>query len=98
MLLRCATEADLPEIVNLVNAAFRGSEGWTVEEKYIEGERITLPRLRGDLAAKPEAQLLTWRDEVDGELLGSVWLEPVDSAVWYMGLLCVRPERQDRHL
>jgi ribosomal protein S18 acetylase RimI-like enzyme len=41
---------------------------------------------------------LTWRDEGSRELLGSVWLEPRDNEVWYMGMLAVRPERQGQQL
>ena len=54
--------------------------------------------LRADLAAKPDAKLLVLRDQPGGELLGCVWLEPVDAAVWYLGSLTVRPTLQDRRL
>jgi ribosomal protein S18 acetylase RimI-like enzyme len=97
MLLRIAAEWDLPEVVELVNLAYRGAAGWAVEAQYIEGERITLAGLREDLAAKPDALLLVWRDE-DGSLLGSVWLEPYKDGAWYLGLLNVRPEMQERQL
>jgi ribosomal protein S18 acetylase RimI-like enzyme len=42
--------------------------------------------------------LLVWRDEVAKELLGSVWLEPKDGGLWYMGLLAVHPDRQGQQL
>jgi predicted N-acetyltransferase YhbS len=98
MLLRVATEGDLPEVVELINLAYRGAAGWTAEGQYIEGERITLAGLREDLAAKPDALLLVWRDDGDGALLGSVWLEPYREGAWYLGLLNVRPDMQDRQL
>jgi ribosomal protein S18 acetylase RimI-like enzyme len=98
MNLKRAETSDLPEIVELTNLAFRGNVGWTMETKYIEGERINLKMLEENLSANPEALLLIWRDEEDGSLLGSVWLEPRDSALWYMGLLAVRPEMQGRQL
>jgi predicted N-acetyltransferase YhbS len=98
MLLQFATLADLPEVVALINRSFRGNEGWAIEGRVMEGERITLPRLCEQLAENPEALQLIWRDEEDGSLLGSVWLEPVKEAVWYLGLLCVRPELQERQL
>jgi ribosomal protein S18 acetylase RimI-like enzyme len=98
MNLQPASEADLPEIVALTNLAFRGEVGWTLESKYIEGERISLETLREDLKSCAEALLLTWRHENSGELLGSVWLEPKDEEVWYMGMLAVRPERQGQQL
>jgi predicted N-acetyltransferase YhbS len=98
MVLREATKADLPEVVELINLAYRGSVGWAVETQYIEGQRVDLAGLREDLAANPQALLLVWRDEQDGRLLGSVWLEPAEGEAWYLGLLSVRPEMQDRQL
>jgi ribosomal protein S18 acetylase RimI-like enzyme len=97
--LQSATEADLPEIVALTNWAYRGAgaqQSWTVES-YLEGERTTEAALRVDLAAAPQAHLLTWRDATGG-LLGHVWLEPQADGVWYLGLLSVRPDRQDQKL
>jgi GNAT superfamily N-acetyltransferase len=101
MVLQIAAEGDLAEIVDLANRAYRGtgaSVGWTVETDFIEGERTSMPRLGEDLAAHPHARLLMWRAECDGSLLGSVWLEPLEDAVWYLGLLNVRPELQGRQL
>jgi ribosomal protein S18 acetylase RimI-like enzyme len=97
--LQPATEADLPEIVALSNWAYRGAgevKSWTVES-YLEGERTTEDALRADLAATPQAQILTWRDE-GGALQGHAWLEPGADEVWYLGLLSVRPDRQDQKL
>ena len=98
MLLRRATDAELPEVVDLVNLTFRGSKGWAVEFAVVEGPRITLENLRADIAAKPEALQLVWRDEQDDSLLGSVWIEPVGDDVWYLGLLCVEPDAQTKQL
>lgn len=97
--LQPATEADLPEIVALTNWAYRGTgpqSSWTVES-YLEGERTTLEALRADLAANPKAQIAIWRDAA-GELQGHCWLEPVADDVCYLGLLSVRPDRQDQKL
>jgi ribosomal protein S18 acetylase RimI-like enzyme len=41
---------------------------------------------------------MVWRDEEEGTLLGSVWLEPRKDGVWYMGLLAVHPDRQGQQL
>jgi GNAT superfamily N-acetyltransferase len=94
-----AADADIPEIVELSNWAYRGTgavASWTVES-YLQGERTTPDALRADLAANPSAQILLWRDE-GGELLGHFWLEPAGGNVWYLGLLSVRPDRQDGKL
>jgi ribosomal protein S18 acetylase RimI-like enzyme len=96
--LKLASASDLPEVVQLTNLSFRGEVGWTLESKYIEGERISLKNLQENIADRPNALVLIWRDEEDGTLLGSVWLEPRKDGLWYMGLLAVRPERQGQQL
>ncbi|MFZ0746374.1 MAG: GNAT family N-acetyltransferase [Terracidiphilus sp.] len=101
MEFRPAVEADYAEIINLVNVAFRGSGpsvSWNIEAGIIEGQRLTDSLLREDLAAKPNALLLIHRDAADGLLLGTVWLEPSKDGVWYLGLLTVRPDEQNRQL
>ena len=97
--LQRAAEADLAEIVALTNRAYRDTgpqASWNVES-LIAGERTNEAWLREDLAANPDAHLLTWRDE-GGELLGHVWLQPAEEGAWYLGLLTVRPDRQDQQL
>jgi GNAT superfamily N-acetyltransferase len=101
MLLKPAVEADYAEIIALVNLAFRGSgpsASWNLEEGIMEGQRLDESLLREDLAAKPAAFLLTHRDELNGTLLGTVWLEPRATGVWSLGLLTVRPDLQNRQL
>jgi ribosomal protein S18 acetylase RimI-like enzyme len=101
MLLHPAVEADHAAIVDLANLAFRGSgsiASWNIETGIIEGQRLNESLLREDLAAKPEAQLLTYRDDPDGELLGTVWLDRRKDGVWNLGLLTIRPDLQNRQL
>ena len=96
-----AVESDYPAIVALANLAYRGTgatASWNVEAGIIEGSRLTEPLLREDLAAKPHAHLLLYRDTPDGPLLGTVWLEPQADGIWYLGLFTVHPERQNRQL
>jgi len=97
-MLQRAGEGDLEEIAGVVNLAYRGAEGWTVENGYIEGQRTSVEWLREEIAAKPEAMLLVWREDGGGQVLGSVWLEPKGEGVWYLGMLNVRPAMQDRQL
>lgn len=97
MTLSLARPADLPAVVELVNGAYRGAgaqQGWTTEAGYIDGPRINLQLIQADLEAQPEASLLVWRAGEDGPLLGCVWLQPTDEAIWYLGMLTVRPDRQ----
>ena len=89
----------MPEVVALTNRAYRAAgpqASWNVES-MIDGQRTTETDLRDEIAASPRAHLLIWRDE-DGDLLGNVWLEPAEAGAWYLGMLCVRPDRQDRKL
>ncbi len=101
MQLTPAVESDYPAIVALANLAYRGggaTESWNVEAGIIEGTRLTESLLREDLAAKPHAYLLLYRDTPDGPLLGTVWLEPQANAIWYLGLFTIHPELQNRQL
>jgi ribosomal protein S18 acetylase RimI-like enzyme len=99
--LRPAADEDLPAVAALVNGAYRGSgamRGWTTEADYIDGQRTDSRTLRADLTAQPEARLLLLRDAPSGPLLGCVWLEPAGGETWYLGMLTVRPDLQDRQL
>jgi ribosomal protein S18 acetylase RimI-like enzyme len=101
MLLTPAVVADLPAIVALVNRAYRGTgaeESWNTEAGLLDGPRLSEQVLLDDLAARPSAFLLTYRAVPQGEVMGTVWLEPVNDGVWYLGLLTVRPELQDQQL
>jgi ribosomal protein S18 acetylase RimI-like enzyme len=101
MFLIPAVEADYPEIIELINLAFRGSgasASWNVESGIVEGQRLNDSLLREDLAAKPAALLLTHRDEANGALLGTVWLEPTGDGAWYLGLLTVKPDLQKKQV
>jgi ribosomal protein S18 acetylase RimI-like enzyme len=101
MILRPVVEADFAEVVALANLAYRGTgvgASWNVEEGIIEGQRLSDSSLREELAAKPNGVLLVWRDTEDGPLLGTAWLNPEVDGVWYLGLLTVRPDHQNRQL
>ena len=101
MLLEHAEPADFPAIINLVNAAYRGTgavESWNIEAGIIEGTRLTDSLLREDLAAKPHAHFLVTRDANTGAVIGTVWLEPVEKDAWYLGLFTVDPAIQNQQL
>jgi ribosomal protein S18 acetylase RimI-like enzyme len=101
MELRPAVEADFVEIVALANLAYRGTgagASWNAEEGIIAGQRMNEDLLREDLAARPNGALLVWRDEPAAPLLGTAWLNPEGDGAWYLGLLTVRPEMQNRQV
>lgn len=102
MILRKAEPADFAEVIDLANLAYRGREGavasWNIEKGIIGGQRLDDSLLKEELAAKPDGALLVYREEADGPLLGTAWLNPESDDVWSMGLLTVRPELQNQHL
>jgi ribosomal protein S18 acetylase RimI-like enzyme len=89
-----ATQADISNLLHLVNNAFRGDEakqGWTHEADLIEGSlRIDETSLRL-LMAKPNAVILKYTDEQ--KLAGCVYLEKKGSDL-YLGMLTVAPKIQ----
>ncbi|WP_304190455.1 GNAT family N-acetyltransferase [Phenylobacterium aquaticum] len=96
-----ATDTDLDAVAALVNSAYRGESsraGWTTEADYLDGQRTDAAILRRDLAAQRDAALLMFKDAPDAPLLGTVWLEPAEPGVWYLGMLTIRPDQQDRKL
>lgn len=101
MHLEHATEADYPEIIRLVNAAYRGEgesvRSWNHEVGVLDGTRTNDSLLREETSA-PGAQLLIHREPQDGSILGTVLLVPEANGVWYMGMLTVRPALQNRQL
>lgn len=102
MVLRKAIEADYAEIIDLANLAYRGREGatpsWNIEQGIVGGQRLNESMLRDDLAAKPNGALLVYREEPQGPLLGTAWLNPEEDGVWHLGLLTIHPDLQNRQL
>jgi ribosomal protein S18 acetylase RimI-like enzyme len=101
MLIRPAVESELSAIADLVNSAYRGDSsraGWTTEADYLDGQRTDAETLRRDLAQTPGAVILTLRDAEGGPILGTVWLAPGANHGWYLGMLTVKPDLQDRQL
>ena len=100
-MLTSASPADLEDAARLINLSYRGEaarQGWANENDYISGERIDAAALARDLEARGAARLMLRRESADGPLLGCVWIEPQAEGVWYLGLLTVRPDLQDRRL
>ncbi|HEX4006417.1 MAG TPA: GNAT family N-acetyltransferase [Acidobacteriaceae bacterium] len=88
-----ATEADLPAIVRLMNAAYRGKEseeGWSTEGGIITGDRATVSLLQEEIA--DGAIYLLVKEE--GVLRGCVSLQAASAEKWYLGALTVSPAQQ----
>lgn len=89
-----ATLADVPELVNLINSAYRGEtskKGWTTEANLIDGQRINSESLEQQMA-DPHAVLLKNTNE-EGAITGCVYLQKRGDKV-YLGLLTVSPTLQ----
>ena len=91
-----ATDADLAELAALMNRAYRGAReaAWNNETAYLSGDRTSEALLREEVAGSPSARLLKWIEGDDPAPRGCVWLEPLDAGTWYLGSLCVDPDRQ----
>ncbi len=85
---------DAPELVQLVNLAYRGPEskrGWTTEADLLTGIRINDQAMR-DLLTREDSVILKYTDQ-QGELKGCVYLEKQDRRL-YLGMLSVSPLEQ----
>jgi ribosomal protein S18 acetylase RimI-like enzyme len=94
--LQLAEETDLPPIVALMNAAFRGAEsarGWSIEGDYITGSRTSESLLREEIAEG--AHLLLAKDDATSILQGCVSLQVSSTDKWYLGSLTVSPSLQN---
>ncbi|GAB3560870.1 GNAT family N-acetyltransferase [Spirosoma luteolum] len=88
-----ATEADVPELNQLVNSAYRGDtsrRGWTTEADLLDGIRTDEAGLLAMLR-QPHTRILTARQ--NGTLVGCVYLEQKADEL-YLGMLSVAPDRQ----
>ncbi len=95
--IRPAAIPDIPELVRLVNEAYRGEtsrEGWTTEADLVEGTLRTDEQALANLIARPGTVVLTCR-ESGGGLVGCVYLEQAGKDL-YLGMLSVAPRLQGR--
>ncbi len=92
-------KVDLPAVVDLVNAAYRGADGgqagWTSEASYIDGQRTSLEDLARELAGEPKPTLLILREILGGDILACAMVEPhVEAGYGYIGMVTVKPGLQ----
>ncbi|MEU1071473.1 MULTISPECIES: GNAT family N-acetyltransferase [unclassified Streptomyces] len=90
---RDATEADVEELVPLIESAYRGDAsraGWTTEADILQGQRTDPEGVR-QVITTPGSRLLTV--ERDGRIVACCQLEHRGHAA-YFGMFAVRPELQ----
>ncbi|MBD1394488.1 GNAT family N-acetyltransferase [Mucilaginibacter glaciei] len=91
MAITTATLTDVPELVVLINGAYRGEgskKGWTTEANLIDGQRIDEQSLTAQMG-DPKAVILKNTDE-DGYITGCVYLLKRPDKL-YLGMLTVSP-------
>ncbi|MET3980794.1 ribosomal protein S18 acetylase RimI-like enzyme [Mucilaginibacter sp. UYP25] len=89
-----ATLTDVPELVTLINSAYRGEsskKGWTTEANLIDGQRIDAEDLTGQMDDKNSIILKNTND--DGHITGCVYLQKRGDKL-YLGMLTVSPTLQ----
>jgi GNAT superfamily N-acetyltransferase len=96
--MKTAGISDVPELVLLINSAYRGKcskQGWTTEADFIDGDRMNT----GSLIEMMNSPAVMVRKCVDnnGRISGCVYLENRQSEL-YLGLLTVSPEIQTKGL
>jgi GNAT superfamily N-acetyltransferase len=89
-IVRPATPADVPEMLRVINAAYR------VEDFFIEGDRTSSDDLK-DRFAREGAGFLVIEVEPAGTLAGALYVE-VRGKRGYFGMLSVDPARQGEGL
>lgn len=94
MAITPATLTDVPELVVLINSAYRGEsskKGWTTEANLIGGQRIDDEGLTEQMS-DTDAVILKNTNE-DGGITGCVYLQKRGEKL-YLGMLTVSPTLQ----
>ena len=90
---RPATTADVPDIVTLVQAAYRGPGGWTNEIAIVEGERIGPAQAR--VAIEDPGAVTVLVHEPDGRrLIGCCHVTAGRDQIAQLGLFAIDPGHQ----
>jgi ribosomal protein S18 acetylase RimI-like enzyme len=90
-----ATPTDVPDIVALLNSAYRGEsskKGWTTEAHLIAGEVRTDDEDVHTVLTTPGSVFLIYRDDA-GKLIGCMNLQRKGNRL-YLGMFSVSPELQ----
>ncbi|MGE5519149.1 MAG: GNAT family N-acetyltransferase [Candidatus Dadabacteria bacterium] len=91
-----ATSTDVPQLVNLVNSAYRGErsrKGWTSEADLLDGIRTDIEAMEEMLQLK-NAVILKYVDESQ-KIAGCVYLQKEREKL-YLGMLTVNPTIQGK--
>lgn len=92
---RSATVVDIPLVVSLVNAAYRGEiskMGWTTEAEILGGQRTDADEIARLIAAEDSLILLCVSA---GEAIGTAHLKKLEAGA-YLGMFTIKPGLQGR--
>lgn len=93
-MISVSTKEDIPELVSLINSAYRGEsskKGWTTEAWLLEGDlRTDIPTL-SNIIRQPGTVILKYTEAAG--IKGSVYLD-VQPRGLYLGMLTVDPRNQ----
>ena len=90
-----ATIEDIPQLVALLNSAYRGEgskQGWTTEADLIAGEQRTDITTVKEVMNQPGSIILKYTNE-EGEIIGTVNLQQHERGL-YLGMFAVSPVLQ----
>ncbi|GBG15061.1 GCN5 family acetyltransferase [Novimethylophilus kurashikiensis] len=91
---RIAQPADVPNIVSLVNSAYRGDssrKGWTTEADLLDGQRTDREEINSILA---DPNSVFFLGESNGELIASAHLQKAGDQA-HFGMFAVKPGLQN---
>lgn len=80
-----ASEADVPELVQLINHAYRGvhaQKGWTHETNLLKGERINATQLANEM--KRKATVIIKGTDANKQIRACVQLHPQTGKQCYL--------------
>lgn len=95
MCITRATVADIPQIVHLLNTAYRGessNKGWTTESHLIGGDIRTDEKSVTEVLSMAGSLILKCEDE-DSIIIGTVNLQKHQQKI-YLGMFAVSPLQQ----
>ena len=93
--VRVAGAADVSQLVQLANSAYRGESskaGWTTEEHLLDGVRVTEDELL-EIIQPPDQKIILLEGTAKA-VVGCVYLKRESAEMCYVGLLAVSPTLQ----
>jgi ribosomal protein S18 acetylase RimI-like enzyme len=94
LMFRPAAAADVPDLVALIESAYRGDSsraGWTTEADLLGGQRTDAMAVGAVVHGERSVMLAA---EDDGQLVGCCQIERRDAGQAYFGMFSVRPGLQ----